>query len=671
MPPDILGSRGIDLRLGLGSGADVHISRRLRRRAENGDVTITQDAVLDLDGPVVILGDPGIGKTALMKHLALRAGSSFVKARSFVRRSRGGGRESLPSGRPIIDALDEVPAAREGEALDGVLSGLIGLGCPLFVLSCRVADWRSATARAEIEDEYGRAPIELHLEPFDREQAEAFLARRLGADEAHRVAEHFAALGPEELLGNPQNLVMIEAVGASGRLPATRGELYDRAASELWREHRDDRLAGPLAELDEAAALDAAGAAFAALLLTGREAISRAPGGSEGEGDIPIGAVRALPGAGAVNAVLGSRLFRAAGEDRFVPLHRTIAEHLGARWLAGTAVTSRRRRRLLALIRSAEMVPASLRGLHAWLARSGPLGTDVIAADPLGVVLHGDPDRLTEGQARSLLDGLRRLDRLNRGFQIWGQTPSMDALFRPGLLPEVRALIRDRAEGTGLRHLMLGALRDGAAAKALREDLLALVLDPEEVLVIRHDAMDALVRGEVKDIAWTDVAARLNDLGGTDDLRLAVDVMAAVEPSVFTDDEIVRHVLASARDEAEERGSAPLSVLALSVPEERARGILERLDGMDLPTGRGPRRLVGSPSHDRASARGRAPAGGGRSCLPLVLDAPHQGERLGPPSRSRRDRRLAAGQREGSPPHSAPRALGGPRPEARPVLASP
>ena len=564
---------------------DPYIPRRLRRRIRDEDVVIADDRVLDLEGPIVVLGEPGMGKTTLMRHLAERAGSLLVRARTFARRSGGEARAGLSPARLVIDALDEVPAAGEGDAVDAVLRRLGRLGHPPFVLSCRVADWRSATAVREIEDEYGRAPVELFLEPFGQEEAEAFLSHRFGAKEARRLVEHFAALGPEELLGNPQNLVMIEAIGSRGDLPTTRGELYDQAAAGLWHEHRQDKTGEPLADLDEMTALDAAGAAFAALLLTGREAISRAPSGSVGEGAVHVGDVCRLPGAGAVDALLGSRLFRAAGPERFAPLHRTVAEHLGARWLAGVASTPRRRRRLLTLIRPDGPVPASLRGLHAWLARAPEMAADVIAADPLGVVLHGDPDRLTEGQARTLLDGLRSLDRWNRGFQVWGRTPSMDALFRPGLLPDVRALIRDRGEGAGLRHLVLGALRDRAAAEALREELLALVLDPEEIFVIRHDAIQALVRCEVVGRDWTGLATRLNGLGSSEDLRLAIDLMRIVGPASFSDEEIVRHVLASARDASKGRVGATLSILAMSIPADRAPGILDRLAREELPDG--------------------------------------------------------------------------------------
>ncbi|MFX7942086.1 hypothetical protein ABTK32_19460, partial [Acinetobacter baumannii] len=79
-------------------------------------------------------------------------------------------------------------------------------------------------------------------------------------------------------------------------------------------------------------------------------------------------------------AVLGTRLFATVGAaSRFSYCHRRIGEYLGARWLAKQCSTVLKRKRLLALFHSHDVVPSSLRGLHAWLAtHHGDLAADVI-----------------------------------------------------------------------------------------------------------------------------------------------------------------------------------------------------------------------------------------------------------------------------------------------------
>ena len=66
--------------------------------------------------------------------------------------------------------------------MDLVLRQLGRLGCPHFVLSCRVADWRSATGLEAIREQYPEEPLELHLEPFDDTDAATFLSASLGAE---------------------------------------------------------------------------------------------------------------------------------------------------------------------------------------------------------------------------------------------------------------------------------------------------------------------------------------------------------------------------------------------------------------------------------------------------------------------------------------------------------
>ena len=146
-------------------------------------------------------------------------------------------------------------------------------------------------------------------------------------------------------------------------------------------------------------------------------------------------------------------------------------------------------------------------------------------------------------------------------------------------------MIRGRHEGLGLRHLILGAVRDRTVAETLREDLVALMLDPEEGFLIRRDTVEALVRSGVEGLDWNGVAARLHGLGDFDDHRLTIDLMRIVGTAAFSDDEVVRHVLTSARDTSEGRAGATLHILAMSIPASRASGILGRMDAEDLPGG--------------------------------------------------------------------------------------
>lgn len=130
----------------------------------------------------------------------------------------------------IIDALDEISTQREGDAVNQVLGKLGQLDYPRFILSCRAADWRSATAAEAIREQYEQSPLILHLNPFSDDDALDFLRASLGDELAKSSIEHLNARGLQGFLGNPHTLELVANVAASGNVPDTRSEL-----SLVWR----------------------------------------------------------------------------------------------------------------------------------------------------------------------------------------------------------------------------------------------------------------------------------------------------------------------------------------------------------------------------------------------------------------------------------------------------
>jgi hypothetical protein len=124
--------------------------------------------------PVIVLGEPGMGKTWLLDRIAKLSGGVFRSAASFV--SHPNPASLVTAGKKlVIDGLDELSAAQESDPVYRVLGQLIAAGCPPFILSCRAADWRGAVARHDISNDYGVSPREMSLEPFSRDGAIEFL----------------------------------------------------------------------------------------------------------------------------------------------------------------------------------------------------------------------------------------------------------------------------------------------------------------------------------------------------------------------------------------------------------------------------------------------------------------------------------------------------------------
>jgi len=293
----------------------VHIARTLSYVDAQGEArTLEEGQLAALPTPYVVLGEPGMGKTWLLKTFAKAQGFEFITARALLRRPSA---ELLKVDTAVwvIDALDEVASARGDEPVQAVLARLVELGTPPFILSCRSADWQGAIAKHDIKEDYGVDPPQVQIDPLSRGEARRALAAELGDEETARMTiDDLVARGLEPLLGNPLTLLLIASLTkAHGQLPETRADLYREACDLLVREQNARHRQGALNSLTKDEALNAAGAACAALLLTGSEAVSLETAGAVAEGDLRAVEIAALPEASAVEAVLHSRLFRRPG----------------------------------------------------------------------------------------------------------------------------------------------------------------------------------------------------------------------------------------------------------------------------------------------------------------------------------------------------------------------
>src|SRR5690606_12859694 len=92
-----------------------------------------------------------------------------------------------------------------------------------------------------------------------------------------------------------------------------------------------------------------------------------------------------------LESTIQSRLFQSVGTDLFKPWHRSIAEYLGAKWLAKAISSPRIKRHILSYLIFNDGIIASLRGIFAWLPTFNPnLSEIVIKTDPYGLIEYGD-----------------------------------------------------------------------------------------------------------------------------------------------------------------------------------------------------------------------------------------------------------------------------------------
>lgn len=525
----------------------IDIDRRLEREdpTTRAPVIINQAELLDIDGPVIILGDPGLGKSVLAQEIGRQAGFVYVRASSFVRNAQP--ERLIPNGEClVIDGLDEIASATVGGGVDAILSQLSKLGYPRFILSSREVDWRGAADRVKIEDDYGRPAILLHLLAFNRDDATLFFRRNFPSVDAESVLTHLADRGLEEIYKNPLTLRLIGEVAASDEaLPNSRAQLLERACQLLVQENNPRHQNAAHVHAASENLLLAAGAYAAAQLLCDIAGLFNGPAGKTPDGCVHLGSIAALRHAEAIEAALHTRLFEAESSQRFHLLHRVIAEYLGAKWLAHCFQSGVSERRLFSLFGQGHGVPTSLRGLHAWMAHfDDTLAKVCVAADPYAVLRYGDAETVPVHIARRLLRALASLSDRDPFFRAedWGRHPA-SGLMRVELKDDILALIGTPDQHTHLTLLLVEAMVGSKLTAALEPELRAMMFDTTRYYGERICAADALREmGRIDNPAET--IEQLLAQGGEDDQRLAWEVLYDLGLSTVSMDLVIRTLYA-------------------------------------------------------------------------------------------------------------------------------
>jgi len=536
------------------------LERSVRVRTKEDSLSSPEPLSHYRDVPAwVLLADPGAGKSDTFETLSQIEGGYCITARDFVELT-------LPDGwqAPLfIDGLDEFTAGNTTgtTALGQIRSKLQQLGTPRFRISCREADWRGNADSEALQRLVGNGNFaELHLAPLSQAQTLALIGHwqpcsESKAKEFMREAELHDLEG---LLNNPQTLsLLVKVIGVAGnQWPDSKTKTYEMACAQMVREHNGEHLAKTSHNtLPDDQVLLAAGYLSAVMLLSGSGGIAL-----QGQRE-PRAGVMALPellsadsapDLLACRAALRTRLFRGDGHSDFWPVHRTIAEYLGAKYLTQCIQGGLPASRVLALMQGedAGIVP-ELRGLHAWLAstESRQLRRELIEEDPLGVVLNGDVRNFSRTEKLGVLRALR--DEATRytyfRSQNWASRP-FGALATADMEGDFQALLQstDRSPPHfSLLDCVLDALAHGQHMPTLAPALEQVVRDKTYWPKLRTSALGILVTDANKDNNWSALMQLLADVHSNvvEDLEdeLLGALLQALYPSRISPLELWKH----------------------------------------------------------------------------------------------------------------------------------
>lgn len=528
---------------------------------------VIQDDLPTLNKSLVVLGEAGMGKSCLLEWLGSLDNFAYCTARQLLYRHKP---NTLLNNKKVlvIDALDELSSSKDGDGIDLVLQKLGELDYPQFVLSCRVADWRSATGLVAIKEQYNIEPLELHLNPFSQSDMNDFLSEKIGNEQALNVVNHFVNLGLEGLLGNPQTLNLISEVARSTQLPETLTQLFEQAVGLLRIEHSEQKIERQLSKETE---LEVAGAAFGSLILSANEAITRKPIHRIDDGELPISEIISLTNGQYIENIIGSRLFKANGVERFTYLHRRIGEFLGAKWLIKQANTSRKRKRLLTFFHAYELVPANLRGIHAWLIMEPTLASDVIKSDPIGILEYGDVDNLSIEQAKVLLSSVEKLAENNPRFYK-RNSYQIRAFTTPVILSHIKDILLNYEISFTFRIFLLESIQSFQLPAYFIEVLKKLVLETQVEYAIRKAAGETLAIQKQR-IDWEEIYLSLSRFNDESSFRLALELLQDIGYNRI-DSKLIA-TLAFLYLKTEETVSGPLWFIEIDLPDDQIEKFLD------------------------------------------------------------------------------------------------
>ena len=446
----------------------------------------------------VLLGDPGAGKTTAFEaeHEALEENARLITARDFLALDMNS-HPAWSDKTLFIDGLDEV---RVGSIdvrtpFDAIRGRLDALGRPPFRLSCREADWLGTNDQTNLATVSKDSSVTvLRLNPLTDPDIIQILNGHPDIDDAQAFIAEARERGVDGLLVNPQSLTMLaDVVARGGGWPESRLETFEKACSQIVREHNEEHtLRGQSPTSNQI--LDAAGRLCAVQLLSGTAGYSLRH--NETDDDYPALDRCDYESCEVLKSALATKLFKSKANSRFTPVHRHIAEFLGARHLAQLTNDGLPARRILALMTGEDgTVVTEMRGLSAWLsAHCKGARVDLIKRDSIGVGLYGDIGGFSPDEKRALLIELNReafrLGSVRRTAAAFGAlaTPDMGPLLRDILNDSNRN--QDQQIFTGF---ILCVLNQGTPLPTLSPLLLDIARDSTRWPGINELALDAFI----------------------------------------------------------------------------------------------------------------------------------------------------------------------------------
>lgn len=237
----------------------------LERKLFNDDGTYSEKELLEASNYIVILAEPGAGKTELLKNLAKQVGGKEVTANVFSYT------ETDQVERPlIIDAFDEL-AKIENNGIHRLLANISKAKPTKVIISSRSSEWNNS-ATSNFEQFIGHTPLVAKLYEFDDSEQCQIYTHHSKRDNFVKFRAEVTKFSLEPLLPNPQFLKMFaDAYIQSNEHFTNKRSIFTQAIMYLAKEANTRTKPNPSLSNDRKVNLSSE--IFAKLLLSGAEGI--------------------------------------------------------------------------------------------------------------------------------------------------------------------------------------------------------------------------------------------------------------------------------------------------------------------------------------------------------------------------------------------------------------
>ena len=510
----------------------VYISRRVRLDnksvGEDGKGLLTDEEFIKLDKHLVLLGEPGAGKTSFLEIMCDRYKGLLLSAVALETNERY--RPDHENQILFVDGLDEILTDTSSRTYS-IFKKLQESGFQKWVITCRSSEWHPGIFEGRIKQFIGDVAIGF-IEKMSDEEIVDFVNETSTHDD-QRFLQEAQQRGALDMARNPLMLDMLCKTIDEMGWPKNKQELFKNACLQMSEEYNPVHQSQNRDRLPSQKILDTSGWICAQLLLSGNQGIDYEGNGTGGFPRI-VKLSNDQYSLSEIRESISRMLFSPVITEKSAvePYHRTIAEYLAARWIVARFKSKHhllsKKRIETIFISTHGLIPSALRGVYAWIAiLDAGQRKRWIKNDPYGCFLYGDVSDYSDNEIEFLIKSLIELLEQDPYFYVANQDDDFGrGLFResmkegfikdlisPNFPKKIKFLILKSLIVTDFDECMSNVLTD-----------IVIVNDNRFHCDLRNEACKALLASKhSKD--WQAIIQQLRDNKNYDSLNLVFCIL--------------------------------------------------------------------------------------------------------------------------------------------------